>query len=140
MTQFEYIEFIIHRDPDIFEFKFRNNTTTAINDYISAMFMLLKDRRDQNKLHQPIHVIVDVAESGLYSLRYALTRIKEDLIPHTTDIPRIYFAYITDDSGDRMLIEQFQYMQNTRQKDSRKVFGSDERDKAIDWLLSKTEA
>lgn len=140
MTEFKHIQFIIHHDPDIFEFIFKNNSTDAINDYVSAMFVMANYLRDENKLHQPIHILVDVAESGLYSLRYALTRIKDDLLSRTQDLPRAYFAYITDDTGDRMLIEQFQYMQNTRQKDSRKVFGTTERDQAISWLLSKTEA
>jgi len=136
MGQFKHIERIIHRNPDIYEYIFKDKTVDAINEYVEAMLLMAQDVKDRGKLDQPLYIIVDVAESGLYSLRYALTRIKENLIPKVNYLPSIYFVYITDDLSDRMLIEQFKYMDNTRAKDSRKVFGTNERDKAITWLLS----
>ncbi|GEM_PF-1498863 len=140
MEKLTYLDWVMHRDPDVFEIIFKDRCNDAINEYVEVMFAILNQIREEHKLDVPLYIMIDTTQSGLYSLRYALTVISKNLIPYATDIPSIYFAYITDDQVDRNLIEQFRFMQNTRQKDSRKVFGSHEREEAIAWLVSHRDA
>lgn len=137
MAQFKHIIIRKHTNPDIFEIIFKDKSRDAVDEYAEAILEYGMSLRDENKLNRPIYIIVDISQSGLYSLQYALTRIRTNIV-QLSDLPRAYFAYITDDHGDRILINQFAFMQNSRSKDSRQVFGSDQRDEAIAWLLTKT--
>ncbi len=138
MPQFNHIKVIMHDETGVFEFVFKDKSTDAVDEYANAILKYGIRLREENKLNQPIYILIDVTNSGLYSLTYAITRIRENIV-QLSDMPRAYFAYITDIKSERIIINQFQYMQNTREKDSREVFGSHERDEAIQWLLSKTE-
>lgn len=138
MTQFNHIKVVLHDETGIFEVIFKNKSNDAVDEYAAEVLAQGLKLRKANKFNQPVYILIDVTNSGLYSLTYAITRIRENVV-QLSDMPRAYFAYITDVKSERIIINQFQYMQNTREKDSREVFGSHERDEAIQWLLSKTE-
>lgn len=129
---------IEHQDPPIFEVIFKDNTRSAVDEYIQAILIFSDGLRESNRLDRPIYMLIDVTQSGIYSLSYSRQKIGE-LVQKIGDIPKAYFAYLVDDTQDRFVIESFQYTGNPRQKDTRRVFTGAERDQAIAWLLTNTE-
>ena len=138
MSELKYLDVIYHHDPDIVEIIFKNKIPAAVDEYAEVVLQYGTNLIEQNKLDKPIYIIVNVNQSGLYSLNYAMTRIKENVIK-LKSLPRAYFAYITDNHDDKLIIERFGYLPNSRNKDTRRVFGSHERETLMEWLLSNKE-
>lgn len=137
MSTYEHLELIYHQDPDILEIIFKKNTRPAVDEYVQAMLSYANDMREMGKLDQPIYMIIDVSQSGMYPLNYGTAEIAK-IIPKLKGIPNAYFAYIVDHSQDSFIIEQLKHFSSTRNQDSRRTFTGADRDKAIEWLLSNT--
>ncbi len=138
MTEYDHIEVILHDDPAIFEVIFKDNSRAAVDDYVQAIHVFAEQLRAKNALDKPIWMLIDVTQSGLYSLQYSRAKVAE-LIKQIQDIPKAYFAYLVENHNDRYVIENFSMTSNPRQQDVRMVFSGAERDRAITWLLSNTE-
>lgn len=135
---YQHLELIIHSDPDIFELIFKDNTRSAVDEYIQVLLEHAEHLRSVGEMTAPIPIIIDVTQSGIYSLPYSRVKIAE-LTTQVQDMPRAYFAYLISHEQDRFIIENFNYTGNTREKDTRQVFTGAQRGKAVAWLLSHME-
>ncbi len=134
----QHIHVVIHSDPEVYEIKFKNNSDAAVAEYADAILEKGREFLEQKRT-APIYILIDITQSGLYSLQFAIQYIRRNT-EQLSDVPNAYFAYLTDSPSERILIQQFSFFQNTRSRDSRKVFASHAREEAIAWLISNTES
>jgi hypothetical protein len=139
MEQQNHVNVTYHSMPDILEVVFNNNSTSAVDEYWVALEKYVKHLQAQDQLDQPIRIIIDITQSGLYSISYTIVRVKRSPLA-VLNLPRTYIVYFTDDVKERFLIDRFSETPNTRAKDSRRVFSSREREIALKWLLSHDNA
>ena len=137
MQQGEHLDVTYHESPDIVEVVFKDKSEDAIDEYVDVVVRYANQLRAQNKLDQSILIIMDITQSGLFSIKYSVEKISE-IIPQMHDMPDAYFAYITDKPDERFMIERLNYFESTRKQDIRKVFRSEERAAAMAWLTSNT--
>ena len=135
---YQHIEVIQHSAPDIFEVIFIDNSRDAVDEYVDAILKFADTLRKSDKMNHPIWLLIDVTQSGMYSIPYGRAKIGE-LVKQVGDVPKAYFAYLVEDVKDRYIVENYKHVGNPRQQDMREVFSGAERDKAILWLLSHTE-
>jgi len=135
---YKHLNIINHEDPPVFEVIFADNSRSAVDEYVEAVLQFAESLRGTEAMNRPIWLLIDVTQSGIYSLQYSRTKIGE-LVKQINDIPKAYFAYLVEDAQDRYVIENFSMTGNPRQKDTRQVFTGAERDKAIMWLIEQTE-
>jgi len=135
---YQHIEVIQHSDPDIFEVVFANNSREAVDEYVDAILNFAESVRKSDKMNHPIWLLIDVTQSGMYSIPYGRAKIGE-LVKQVGDVPKAYFAYLVKDASDRYIVENYKHVGNPRQQGIRKAFSGVERDKATAWLISQTE-
>ena len=135
---YKHLEVIYHQSPEIAEIIFKNNTRSAVDDYVQAILAYGDYVRAEDKLNQAIHIMIDVSQSGMYPVKYGSSEVAK-VLPQLADLPKAYFAYLVDNSQDSFLIEQLRHFPSTRNQDNRKTFKATQRDEAIAWLLSNTD-
>lgn len=135
MTSYSHINTKYHTDPDILEVIFMDSGRKAVDEYAQVVLEYAQYLRDNNKLNQSVYIILDITQSGMYPINYGIKKLSE-MLDHISDLPKTYGIYITDDSNDRYMIEQLGHFDSTRKQDSRRIFGSNERENGIEWLLS----
>lgn len=139
MATYNHLTVVYHESPEILEVIFSDNSRDAVDEYVQVLLDYVQYWKEKRISDQPAYIILDVSKSGMYPINYGTTALGK-IINELADLPLAYGAYITDSTNDRYMIERLRYFPSTRRQDTRRVFTSAEREQAIKWLLSNTDA
>ena len=115
----------------IHEFTILESTLQAVQQYHQCFDKIYDDYLNKAS----VRFMLDVSSSGMLPIRANEVAIKETFkkYPH---FPVTYLAYLTSSKMDYNLINLLNYNPEVRQN-NRQVFDIKDKDKAIEWLLSK---
>jgi len=126
VVSYNYIE-----AHDINEFIFTKSSRLGMDEYIGFIYEFYEERI---KGKSEVLIILDIHQSGMLPIKYA-SLIMEKTFKELSPFPKPFVAYLTDETSDRSLINIMDYTAS-RQVD-RLHFPLDDREKAIEWLLTK---
>lgn len=118
-------------DVQIHEFIFASAKRQAMDDYIAIIYEIY-DEHLRGKT--AMRIILDIHQSGMLPVKYA-SAIMEKTFKELAPFPKPYVAYLSAGGMDNSLIATMDYTASKHV--DRLTFPSTDRDKAIEWLVSK---
>ena len=115
-------------------FRFYKNTRDAIDQYLTMIDAEMNEHIHAGHVDKPMIYVLDVSQSGMYSLNYMRTRAAE-LIKQKEKLPENFIAYVTDNPNDTILVNMLNALAVRDLESTRKIFKTEDLDLAIDWLL-----
>jgi len=130
MTQ-EYIE--VEYIDGVTLYRFLSNSRDAYDEYLRKFKAEMQKHVDAGKQDQPYPFILDVSNSGMFSINYMMQATKP-IIASFDPFPENYIAYLTDNMNDSVLIHLLDGLTARGFAHKRKLFHIDDKHKAIEWL------
>lgn len=126
VVTYNYLE-----DSNIHEFIFAESTRKAMDEYIGTIYEIYDVHL---KGTSSMRIILDIHQSGMLPVKYA-TAIMEKTFKELAPFPKPYVAYLSEGSINDSLISTMNYTASKHV--DRLTFQIQDRNIAIDWLLSK---
>lgn len=115
-------------------YHFAQSHRQAVDDYLQQMAEpLLNAHINAGKVDEPIRIVVDVSQSGMFPVNYMFNHVKTLFAKHEK-VPQYYIAFVVRDTGDAMLVQLVDSIAVGSFSNTRRVFTIDQMDDAIDWL------
>jgi hypothetical protein len=131
MTIKEVVTHNFLEEHNIHEFIFAKSSRKGMDEYIGTIYEIY----DEHLKGKPFMLIIlDIHQSGMLPVKYA-TAIMEKTFKELAPFPKPYVAYLSDGGIDGSLISSMDYTASKHVDRLNFPFG--ERDKAIDWLMTK---
>ena len=132
MTAENLVRYNFITDHIIHEFIFTESSRNSMDEYFAFLYEIY----DEHLKGKPaVRIILDVHQSGMLPVKYG-TLVMERMFKDLAPFPKPYIAYLYASSTDRSLISGMDYTTALKPVD-RLSFPYDEREKAIEWLLTK---
>ncbi len=119
------------KDQQIHEFIFVTANRQAMDDYIAYIYEIYDDYL---KGKSAMRILLDIHQSGMLPVKYA-SAIMEKTFQELSPFPKPYIAYLSAGGMDDSLIATMDYTASKHV--DRLTFPVNDRDKAIEWLISK---
>jgi len=116
-------------------YRFRAKSRDAYDEYLRKFKVEMQKHVDAGKQDQPYPYILDVSQSGMFSINYMMQATKP-VIASFDPFPENYIAYVTNNMNDLVLINLLNGLTARGFAHKRKLFHIDDIDKAIEWLKS----
>ena len=124
-------------DDTLHIFTFHDNSHEAAREYMQLQNDALETWIQNGRIAEPFRIIIDISQSGLFpishTLSYSLTMLNK-----YEKIPNRYFAYITDNRNDLLILRQLAEGGGKDWENKRRIFAPDALDEAKAWLLAIT--
>lgn len=127
------LTYTYNAEQNIHTFVIHQASRAAVDAYIRKLEEIVESFGEIQP--KSMYLLLDFTEDGLYPMAY----LNKQLAGYIRKFPRIptnYLAYIVTHPGDQTLVKALQYSSNVYRETTREIF--DSREKAVDWLLSKT--
>jgi hypothetical protein len=129
VVEYDFIENALH------VFTFHDKSRTAADEYIRLQNEALESWIIDGRTDEPFLMILDISQSGLFPISHTLTHSMK-LLSKYQQIPNRYFAYITDNRNDLLMLCQLAEGGGTDWDKRRQIFAPDEIEDAKQWLLT----
>lgn len=116
-------------------YRFLSNSRQAYDEYLAKFKVEMQNHVDAGKQDEPYPFILDVSQSGMFSLNYMMQATKP-IIASFDPFPENYIAYLTDNMNDSVLINMLDSLTARGFAHKRKLFHVDDKQKAIEWLMT----
>jgi len=114
-------------------YRFLSNRRDAYDEYLAKFKVQMQKHVDDGKQDEPYPYILDVSQSGMFSINYMMHATKP-IIASFDPFPENYIAYVTNNMNDSILIQLLDSLTARGFAHKRKLFHIDDIDKAIEWL------
>ena len=119
-------------------YRFYKNTRDAVDQYLNMIVADTNVHIEAGNVDKPMAYVLDVSQSGMYSLNYMRTRAA-DFIKQKAKMPENFIAYLTDNPNDTSLVNMLNALARRDLESTRKIFKTEELDQANDWLVTIQE-
>lgn len=126
VVAYNYLE-----DQDVHEWIFAESSRRGMDEYIASIYDIYDDHL---KGKPDVLILLDISQSGMLPIKYA-SLITEKTFNELSPFPKTYVAYLSSDLADKSLVNIMDY--TATRKVNRLYFPLEDRDRAIEWLLSK---
>lgn len=121
-------------DNHLHVFMFHDNSSSAADEYMRLQNEALESWILDGRGNEPFRIIVDISQSGLFPISHTLSYSLSFLSKHKK-IPNRYFAYITDNRNDLLMLRQLAEGGGKDWEERRRIFAPDDRSQAKAWLM-----
>lgn len=131
MTTDPVVRYQFLEEQTIHEFIFVEATRKAMDQYIGTIYEIY----DEHLKGKPsMRILLDIHQSGMLPVKYA-SAIMEKTFKELAPFPKPYVAYLSEGNLNDSLISTMNYTASKHV--DRLTFQIQDRDKAIEWLVSK---
>lgn len=123
-----------HEIDGIPVFKFHTSDRKAVDHYAVIVEPVLQEHIDQHQDKKPLCYIIDVSESGMFSIQY-VTSVIGAVLSKFKYRPQHYLAYLTNNPKDKILVEMINGLTARNMAHTRRIYTPDQLQEAIDWLV-----
>jgi hypothetical protein len=116
---------------EIHEFVFAESSRKGMDQYIGYIYEIYNERL---KGKPKMRILLDIHKSGMLPVKYAAA-IMEKTFKELAPFPKPFVAYLSAGGMDNSLISTMNYTASKHV--DRLMFSYEDRDKAIEWLVSK---
>lgn len=120
-------------EHDIHEWIFAESSRQGMDEYIASIYEIYDDYL---KGKPDVLILLDISQSGMLPIKYA-SLIMEKTFKELSPFPKTYVAYLSSELADKSLVNIMDY--TASRKVNRLYFPLEDRDQAIEWLLSKRD-
>jgi len=131
MTSNKVVTYNFMEAQEIHEFIFAESSRKAMDQYIAYIYEIYDERL---KGKPKMRIILDIHKSGMLPVKYA-SAIMEKTFKELAPFPKPFVAYLSAGGMDNSLIATMNYTASKHV--DRLTFSIRDRDKAIEWLVSK---
>lgn len=122
-------------DNTLHIFKFHDNSDVAADEFMRLQNTALESWLSDGRGDEPFRVVVDISQSGLYPISHTLS-YSLSFLRNYQQIPDRYFAYITDNRNDLLLLRQLAEGGGKDWDERRRIYAPDDLSAAKTWLIS----
>ena len=122
-------------DNNLHIFTFHDNSSSAADEYMRLQNEALESWILDGRGDEPFRIVVDISQSGLFPISHTLTYSLSFLSKHQR-IPNRYFAYITDNRNDLLMLRQLAEGGGKDWEEKRRIFAPADLSEAKTWLMS----
>jgi hypothetical protein len=122
-------------DNNLHIFTFRDNSSSAADNYMRLQNEALESWILDGRIDEPFRIVVDISQSGLFPISHTLSYSLSFLSKYKK-IPNRYFAYITDNRNDLLMLRQLAEGGGKDWEERRRIFAPADLEQAKSWLMS----
>ncbi|MDQ7026213.1 MAG: hypothetical protein Q9P01_09320 [Anaerolineae bacterium] len=115
-------------------FTFHNNSHKAAEEYMRLQNEALEMWIIDNHADEPFRMVIDISQSGLFPISHTLSH-SLSLLRKYQQIPNRYFAYITSNRNDLLMLRQLAEGGGKDWEERRRTFPPEELSEAKAWLM-----
>jgi hypothetical protein len=115
---------------------FTNNSRQAVDTYIDQMIIVMEKHIASAGVNVPMRTLLDVTQSGMFSVKYASTVVTERLQAYPSR-PEQFYAYVVNSMQDEAVIQMMDAILARRLQHQRRVYTADQYDAAVAWLQDR---
>jgi hypothetical protein len=116
-------------------FIFHDNSHKAAEEYMRLQNEALEAWIVDERSDEPFCMVIDISQSGLFPISHTLSH-SISLLQKYQQIPNRYFAYITNNRNDLLLLRQLAEGGGKDWEERRRIFSPEELAEAKAWLMS----
>ena len=122
-------------DNTLHIFTFHDNSHKAAEEYMRLQNAALEAWIVDERGDEPFRIVIDISKSGLFPISHTLSH-SITLLQRYQQIPNRYFAYITNNRNDLLILRQLAEGGGKDWEQRRRIFAPDEVVEAKAWLMN----
>lgn len=134
MAQQSHVKYHLE-DNNLHIFTFLDNSHKAAEGYMRLQNDALETWIVADRMDEPFRMVIDISQSGLFPISHTLSH-SLSLLQKYQQIPNRYFAYITSNRNDLLMLRQLAEGGGKDWEERRRTFSPEDLAEAKTWLMS----